>query len=385
MRSLRVLQVVGSMHRGGIETWLMSVLKRIDPAISVDFLVSNAASSPYAAQIEEKRSRIIVCPAHSQPLRYARNLARALRSHGPYNVVHSHLHHLNGLVTSVAAWAGVPMRVAHSHFDISGNNAVANGFGGIRYRAARALMATSATDMLAASQVAGAALFGSSWKKRGRVLLCGIDLEAFHHPPDRNAVRRELRLPEDAIVIGHAGRFVPQKNHEFILKIARVMVTTDSRVHFLLLGDGPTRSEMMHRASSLGLSSQVHFPGARPDVPRIMMGAMDAFVLPSHFEGAPLVMVEAQSAGLPCLYSDVCATETDLVPGLWRRESLGKSAEKWSESLIELIRNCPEEIRRSALRRVEATPFNILKSIHELENLYFSCGRAGHATPIFAN
>ena len=121
MKPLRVLQVIGSLHRGGIETWLMSVRRRVDPSmVSVDFLVSNSSASPFANELREKGSQIIVCPAHSEPLRYMRNLGRALRKHGPYDVVHSHLHHLNGIVALVAARAGVPVRIAHSHFDISG-------------------------------------------------------------------------------------------------------------------------------------------------------------------------------------------------------------------------------------------------------------------------
>ena len=96
----------------------------------------------------------------------------------------------------------------------------------------------------------------------------------------------------------------------------------------------------------MGLSQHIHFPGARPDVPRLMMGAMDAFLFPSHFEGAPLALVEAQSAGLPCVYSDVCATEIDLVPGLLRRIRLAEPAERWGDAVVDLLQMCPKESAR---------------------------------------
>jgi glycosyltransferase involved in cell wall biosynthesis len=381
MKPLRVLQVVGTMHRGGIETWLMSVLSRVDRSrIAIDFLVSNSSPSPFAEEIAARGSQIIVCPAHSEPLRYMRNLSRALAQHGPYDVVHSHLHHLNGVVTMVAARRGVPARIAHSHFDISGKNAAESGFDGVRYRAARLMMGRFATHTLAASHIAGKALFGEVWDRRGQVLLCGIDLERFRAPHDRNSVRNELGLPADAIVIGHAGRFVPQKNHGFILEIAEVMAKRDPRFHFLLLGDGPLRAEMTQRAESAGISKQVHFPGARPDVPRLMKGAMDAYLFPSHFEGAPLALVEAQAAGLPCIYSDVCAVETDLVPALLRRTPLSKSAQQWAETITDLLNTCPASARKQAFALVEGTPFNVARSIDDLENLYFSAaGTRAHA------
>ena len=184
MKPLRVLQVVGSLQRGGIETWLMSVLRRVDPSmVSIDFLVSNSSTSPFAEEIQEKGSQIIVCPAHSQPLRYMRNLSRALRKQGPYDVVHSHLHHLNGLVAMVAAWHGVAVRIAHSHFDISGKNAQESGFDGMRYRLARFLLEKFSTHTIAFSQNSGAALFRKIWAERGQALLCGIDLASCGKTP----------------------------------------------------------------------------------------------------------------------------------------------------------------------------------------------------------
>ncbi|MGH9644167.1 MAG: glycosyltransferase [Terriglobales bacterium] len=365
MKPVRILQVVGSMHRGGIETWLMSVLGRIDPEkFAIDFLVSNATPSPFRQEIEQKGSKLIVCLAHSEPLRYMRNLRRALKTHGPYDIIHSHLHHLNGLVAFVGAHAGVPVRAAHSHF------AIENGIHGIRYRTARLLMNRYTTDMLACSAIAGAALYGEPWEMRGKVILCGIDLSRFREAAVRQEVRAELGLPSNAIVVGHAGRFVPQKNHTFLLDIAEVLIKRDPRFHFALLGDGPLRSDLMTRIDKAGMKGRIHFLGARPDVPRIMLGAMDGYLFPSHFEGAPLALVEAQAAGLPCLYSDVCATETDLVPGLLRRMPLQAGAEAWANSLEDLIQTCPAEVRYSALQRVESTPFNLTKSIDDLEDFY---------------
>src|ERR1700720_591688 len=99
MRPIRVLHVVGSMKRGGIETWLMSLIREADRRrFHLDFVVSNRSSSPWENEIRDLGGRIHLCLAHSQPARYAYNLARLLRTHGPYDIIHSHLHQLNGIV-----------------------------------------------------------------------------------------------------------------------------------------------------------------------------------------------------------------------------------------------------------------------------------------------
>lgn len=163
------------------------------------------------------------------------------------------------------------------------------------------------------------------------------------------------------------------------------MVKWNPEVHFLLLGDGPLRHDMMQRVETLGLNQRIHFPGARPDVPRLMKGAMDAFLCPSHFEGGPWVLLEAQSAGLPCVYSE-CAAEPELIPGLLRRMSLAEPAERWSDAVMDLLQTCPEETRAAAFQQVEATPFNVLRSIRDLENLYFNAvATKHHAFTVVAN
>jgi glycosyltransferase involved in cell wall biosynthesis len=377
MRSIRVLHVVGSLNRGGIETWLMHVARHIDRnRFSIDFLVSNRSRSPLEKEIEELGCDIHTCMAHSQPLRYAYNLRRILRSEA-YDIVHSHLHHLNGLVALVAATSGVPVRIAQSHFDISGEQAEAAGFNTTRYRLARRLTRGFATGCLGCSLAAGQALFGRDWQVRpnSRVILCGIDLQPFRAGSDGNALRRSLGISPGAVVIGHVGRFVPQKNHSFFMDIAKEYTRLDRQVHFLLVGDGPLLAETKARAATSLMADRFHFTGARADVPNLMLNAMDCFLFPSHFEGAPIALVEAQAAGLPCIFSDVIARETDICPDILWRTSLKSSPREWAQTIRRALLISTSETRAAGVEAVESSAYNINSSLEELQDYYMQLFR----------
>lgn len=117
-RPIRILHIVGGMNRGGVETWLMHVLRHIDrDRFQMDFLVHTTKPCDFDDEIRALGSQVIPCLHPSRPFVYARNLRRLLREHGPYDVVHSHVHHYSGWTLRIAHQAGVPVRVAHSHSD----------------------------------------------------------------------------------------------------------------------------------------------------------------------------------------------------------------------------------------------------------------------------
>ena len=171
--------------------------------------------------------------------------------------------------------------------------------------------------------------------------------------------------PDDR-VLGHVGRFDQQKNHAFLLEIMAAAIRIDSRVRPLLVGDGPLRPEMERRAVRLGL--RPIFTGSRPDVPEIMLGAMDAFVFPSLFEGLGLVLVEAQAAGLPVVTSDVVPVEATVVSETVRRLSLADSADSWARAALD----APRPDRGRCLEAVTASPFNLAANFDRLLASYTS-------------
>lgn len=330
---LRILHVVGGMNRGGAETWLMHVLRNTDrKRYQMDFLVHTVEKCAYDDEIRSLGSSIIPCENPSRLTRYVRRFRRILRDRGPYDVVHSHVHHFSGVTLWAAAREKVPGRIAHSH---SNTHRIEVGAGLARQtylKVMEAAISRYATGGIGCSHGAAGSLFGTDWQEdaRHQIIYCGIDPVAFRQQVDATTLRREMGISEDVFVIGHVGRFTPVKNHDFIVDIAAALVQERKDVHFLLVGDGPLRPTIERKVESLGLTRHFTFTGMRDDVPRLMMGAIDLFVMPSVYEGLPLVGIEAQAAGVPLLLSDGVTDELDLAPCQVRRLSLSAGANAWS-------------------------------------------------------
>lgn len=371
--SIRILHVVGGMNRGGLETWLMHVLRHIDrDRFQMDFLVHTEKPCPYDDEVRSLGSKIIPCLDPSKPWLYDRNFKQILCEYGPYDIIHSHVHHFSGYVLRLAKQAGIPVRIAHSHND----NSVAEVKAGFYRRLYLTLtewwIARYATLGFGCSRKAAADLFSSSWESdpRWQILYYGIDLTPFRKPVDKIAVHAELGIPADAFVIGHVGRFEAQKNHVFLLEIVAEVAKGEPCMRLLLLGDGSLRPILEQKVIHLGLADRVIFAGVRSDVPRLMLGAVDVFILPSLHEGLPVVGIEAQAAGLPFILSDVITEEIDFVKTLVQRVSLSQPASEWAEAVLTQRYAGATITQSDALALVETSPFNIETSVKHLESIY---------------
>lgn len=337
---MRILHVLGKLDRGGAETWLVQLLRNIDRSqFQMDFVVHSEVRGAYDEEVQALGARVIPCLSTTRPVQYARNFLGILKHDGPYDVVHSHVHHFSGYVLMLAAMAGVPVRIAHSHSDRRPGD---RGRGTLRaayLSAMKGLVRTFATGGLTVSSEAGDDLFTPNWRScsKWKLVHLGIDLSRFAITVDRNSVRRELGIPDDALVVGHVGRFFPEKNHALLVEIAREIVKREPRAFFLLLGGGPLRGEIEKVVRSLNLDKHFLFAGVRPDVPTLMKGAMDVFLFPSVYEGLPIALLEAQAAGLPCVISETISVESDMVPDLIVRKSLTQSPSLWAAHVLEQV------------------------------------------------
>jgi glycosyltransferase involved in cell wall biosynthesis len=373
----RVLHVVGSMNQGGVETWLMHVLRTIDrTSFHMDFLVNSATAGVYDDEVRSLGSRIIVCPGFNRPWQYALNFRRLVAEHGPYDVVHSHVHHFSGWTLLLARTMGVQTRIAHSHSDTSSVDGRSGKLRKVYLAISKALVSRSATIGLAASQEAARALFGRKWQSNPRVqiLYYGIDLKPFAIPVDRDSLRLKLGIAPDDLVIGHVGRFQEVKNHAFLLQIFKEALEINPRVRLLLVGTGVLRASIESQAVAQKLSERIIFAGARSDVPQVLR-AMDVFVLPSFYEGLPVAGIEAQAAGLPVLFSDTITREAAAIPAKVQHLSLGLSASTWASFAIEATKKTRVEELVNSYALLAKGPFDIEQTIDELVSLYGATGR----------
>lgn len=371
---IRILQVVGSLNRGGTEAWLLHVLKHIDRSrFQIDFLVFSDAAGELDNQVRAQGSNIIVCPNPGNPALFGINFRHVIREHGRYDIVHSHVGHFSGYVIFLSRMFGIPSRIAHSH-----NSSALHGKQepfprGMYLRAMRQVLSLNLTLGLAASKQAAESLYGPHWRtdRRFRVLHCGIDLDGFAAVRSGHYLRADLGIAPDAKVVGHVGRFQPVKNHEFLVEVASELVRRNSTFHFLFVGDGPTRPKIQQLVQSRGLSAHVTFAGSRQDVPLLLTGLIDVFVMPSVSEGLGLSLVEAQAAGLPCVVSEAIPHEADVVPGLVSRLPI-HSVSAWSEQIASEVKRVEIPPPEESLRIVQKSSFNILRSAEALSAVYES-------------
>ncbi len=369
----RVLHVLGSLERGGLETWLLDLLEPLDRSEwQFDVCTIGPAPGRYAPLAQSRGSGVLRCPVGTTRnipalQSFASRLYQLLRA-GRYHVVHSHVQWFSSLILAVARAARVPIRVAHSHntWDEGGES-----WRRILYHAAASvLLEKTYTAGLACSSDAAAALFGRGWQGDPRNQVVPYGLNGRLHAPDPNsALRGALGIDSSATVLGHVGRFDRQKNHDFLLETALAVRARQPAARLLLVGDGARRPEIQHRSEQLGLADTIVFAGLREDVPALMSSAMDAFLLPSLYEGLPLALLEAQAAGLRCLASARISREAAAVDGAVEFLPLEAGPEVWADHALDCCRR-GRLSRDRARRSIEARGLTIERSLESLLSAY---------------
>jgi glycosyltransferase involved in cell wall biosynthesis len=374
----RVLHVVGAMNRGGTETWLVDLLSCADHArFQHDVLTHTNGIASLDEAVKATGARLLQAPEASRPWRYSAKLRRVIEEHGPYDVVHAHLHHFSGLVLRSAAHAGVPVRIAHSHSDTRRVDGRASPARQLYLRLAQHWIRRYATRCLAVSRPAAAGLFGEAWESDPRVsvVYCGVALERFGRLNlSRAAFRHNFGIPADARVFAHVGRFAEPKNHVFLIEIFKRIARLEPRAWFALAGDGPLRPQIEARADRAGIAHRTSFLGVRNDVPQLLAGLIDVLLLPSLWEGLPITLIESQAAGVPALYSDAITSEAEELPQLLRRVSLRESAASWAVEAVSMAKLPPVIAGRD---RLAGSRFDIRACVARLEEVYSSAPHLG--------
>lgn len=345
----RVLHVVGAMNVGGAETLLMNLYRKIDRSrVQFDFLIFGDGEGVFDREIQELGGRLLRLPLPRERglRRSVRDVRRVLRTEGPFIAVHAHVLHASALALRAAALEGVEVRIAHSH----STGDVTGGLGRKLYTQwARSMIRRSATHAVACGEDAGRYLFGDHhpWQ----LLRNGVDLEVFTPASEerRAAARTALDCPEELMLLGAIARLEEVKNHSFLLDVAQRLDQRGVAFRMVFAGDGSLRDRLQEECGARGLQSRVRFLGLHRDV-RGLMAGLDLLLMPSHYEGIPVVLMEAQASGLGSLVSTGVSREVDLGvdlveflpledPGVWVDRTLGRTRSRpHAEDLTERVR-----------------------------------------------
>lgn len=356
---VRVLHIVTYMGRGGLETMLMNYYRHIDRSkVQFDFLVHRDFEADYDKEIQSLGGRIFhVSRLVPWSKSYRTELKKFFREHPKYKIVHVHQDCLSSVALQCAQECGIPIRIAHSHNSNQDKN--------WKYPIKRYYMKKIpdyATELFACSKLAGDWMFLGEYFD---ILYNAIDINEYKYSPViANKLRQEFHL-ENCIVVGHVGRFNPQKNHSFLIDIFSECVQRNSNTKLLLVGDGEGRQKIQDKVRDLGIQDKVIFTGIRSDVNELLQ-AMDVFVFPSLYEGLPVTMVEAQASGVPCIISDHVSKECIVTRGLVTSKRLDESPEQWAKHILQQSRRS----RENHIEEIRTAGYDISTAAKQLESFY---------------
>lgn len=342
----RILHIVSRMDRAGAETMLMNLYREIDRTkIQFDFVYFTDERCDYDDEIESLGGCIVRINATNQIIRFFLLWNILLR--GAWKTVHSHTLWSSGLHLLAAKLAKVPMRIAHSH---STNGANSSSVSGRAYQnSMRWFLSWVATDYVACGKAAADYLFPG--RTDVQLIPNAIDIKQFMNAQG-SAVREELEIDKETLVILQVGRIMPVKNHTYSVKIAAFLRDAGVNFQMLFVGTGPEQQSVETLVSEYKLEEHVCFLGLRADIAELMAAA-DVMLMPSLHEGFPVVLVESQAAGLPAVIASTISSEVNLKIGLVEFVDLDTSAKEWAASIQAAAQGAgvPAETRLETLEK----------------------------------
>ncbi|PGO33396.1 glycosyl transferase family 1 [Bacillus cereus] len=368
----RVLHIVSAMNRGGTETLLMNIYRKLDRnKVQFDFISHRNEQDDYDEEIIGLGGKIYKIPSLGKvgPYVYIKKLV-GIMSDNCYVAVHVHTDYQGGFAAVAAQMSGVKKRICHSH---SNNWPKGSGMTArITLRILQSIIKYAGTNFCACSVEAARFLFGEKMIKKNKIQVIknAIDINQFVNENIRDTIslRKELDIPEEAKVIGHIGRFSTSKNHSFLLQVLKEILNKDANFIAILVGDGPLKDSIELEAKKLEIYNNIRFLGIREDVPRLMK-VFDVFIFPSIFEGFGMVALEAQCAGVPCIVSDTIPKNIDMNLGIVSFVALDEKIEVWSVEIYKaLLKERPE--RKMIINNISQLGFDVNSNIFNWLSLY---------------
>jgi glycosyltransferase involved in cell wall biosynthesis len=363
---IRILHVIGIMDRGGAETMIMNLYRNIDRTkIQFDFVQNEGGPAAYDEEIRSLGGRIFHCPRYKgkNHFTYTRWWRDFFADHpGEYPIVHGHIGSTAAIYLSIAKKYGA-YAIAHSH-----NTNKMKTAGDVLYAVLAYPARYIADHFFACGKEAGISRYGRNIGGNAglcTVLCNAIDTELFMYSEQlRNSARNVLGVNAGQIVVGNISRFSAQKNHTFLLHVFEQIHRINPDTVLLLVGDGDLRPQIEAQIAASGLQDAVILTGVRSDTWNYYQ-AMDVFLMPSLYEGLPVSLVEAQTAGLPCCVSDGVPQEAAITK-LVQFKGLDASAEEWAAWVL----NRASEPRQDYSAEMAQAGYSIVQTARWLQDFY---------------
>lgn len=369
---IRVLHVVTIMNRNGLENRIMDIYRNIDKTkIQFDFLTHRTEKGQFDDEIKILGGKIYYMPALN-PLKfiqYMRRMYQFFCKHKEYKIVHSHVNTISTWVLLAAKKAGVTIRIAHSR-----TWGMEKNWKSLFKWFSKMFINIPTTHKFACSKQAGKWLFGKKGiepPKYFKVIPNSIEIEKFTFDKGiRQSIRKKLMLQDSQLAFVNVARFVPQKNHLFLLHIFKEILKLKPNAKLFLIGNGELENKIKRKCEKLNIEKEVILLGVKENVGEYL-NAMDFFIFPSCFEGFGTVVIEAQCNGLKVLASDNIPKETkvtDIVDFM----SIKKKPDEWAKNIINMLQEDNLTDRKEYSRLIKEAGYDIKDTYSFLEEFYLS-------------
>lgn len=368
---ITVLHCVSNMDRAGIETMLMNYYRNIDKdKVQFYFLCNKKKPGAYDEEIKSMGGKIFYTPGLN-PLQWFKyqKVVKEIIIDNNIDIVHVHNGAFGYQALLAAKKVGIKVRICHVH----GTK--------IDFNLKLPLKLIYKTQLkMVANYYWGCGLeavtfyFGKKVikSKNYTLLTNAIDEQKFKFSESlRRKIRDYYNIDDDKIVIGHVGRFMKQKNHKFLIKLFEQLLKKNKKYVLLLIGDGELQEKIKKEIVMKNLTDSVILTGNIPNVNECY-NAMDLFILPSLFEGLPVVGIEAQANGLNCIFSDSISKEVDITSNV-DFLSLNDSLCTW----INEVEKLSTKKRNKITDEIKNNNYSIKEEAKKLENKYLKILKKG--------
>lgn len=366
---IRVLQVIGSMNLGGAESMIMNLYRSIDRTkVQFDFLVHTEKEAVFDNEIRALGGRIYRVPKLTgrNVVEYYHTCCDFFSKHPEIKVLHGHIGSSAYFYVKAAKKYGVST-IVHSHSANIIKTPKDLAFSVFSYPTRFA-----ADELFGCSTEAGIRRFGKKAVEREnyRNFPNAIDIDKYKFNEEtRKDVRKELGIPDNFYLVGTVGRLIPEKNPLFVFEIFKRLASENDNVKCLWVGYGLEEPNFREKVKAAGLEKKIIMPGRRDDVNKLLQG-MDAFILPSITEGLPVAGIEAQAAGLPCVFSDSVSHES-AVCNLVSWKSIHESSSSWASDVLTLAQEYKGK-RQTPIEDIKKHGYDIKTTSTWLTNYYLS-------------
>lgn len=332
---------INKCDSGGQKSVIMSYLRNINSKeISFDLIVDSDSNSIPFKEVELLGGRVHVIPPYQKIFKHLIAL-RKLCKENKYDVFYAANNTMNLFPMFVAWLVGIKVRVSESLTTASKLEKKKTIMKNILKRFSHWFCNYYMANGIESAEYQ----FGKKFVSKGKVaiFLNPVDAEKNDFDPELRRQTREKFGWDDKVVYGTIARFERQKNPLFLLEVMNEIRYIDPKAHFVIIGMGSLESEMLKKIEKLGLKDYVSWLGRREDI-RQFYNAYDAFLLPSLYEGFPVVGVESQASGLPVFFSDAVTREA-AIEEIGHFIELSKSAKEWADIIVPRTRNAMQNRR----------------------------------------